>query len=117
MNQTIYFRKDVWNKFQDEVGKSNLVNQLLAKHYGINPNEITVDDRPLELNILSIPKKDVNKSVRIVPDIIKTKEDALVSAIKVNNETKGMKLSDLCKVHGTPLDTRGRCLQKGCKYA
>lgn len=23
----------------------------------------------------------------------------------------------LCKVHGLPLDARGRCLQKGCKYA
>ncbi len=23
----------------------------------------------------------------------------------------------VCKVHGTPLDSRGKCLQKGCKYA
>lgn len=23
----------------------------------------------------------------------------------------------LCKIHGTPLDNRGKCLQKGCKYA
>lgn len=23
----------------------------------------------------------------------------------------------LCKDHGTPLDSRGKCLQKGCKYA
>lgn len=23
----------------------------------------------------------------------------------------------LCKIHGTPLDSRGKCLQKGCKYA
>lgn len=23
----------------------------------------------------------------------------------------------LCKVHGIPLDSRGKCLQKGCKYA
>lgn len=23
----------------------------------------------------------------------------------------------LCKIHGTPLDGRGKCLQKGCKYA
>lgn len=22
-----------------------------------------------------------------------------------------------CKIHGAPLDSRGRCLQKGCKYA
>lgn len=23
----------------------------------------------------------------------------------------------ICKIHGTPLDSRGKCLQKGCKYA
>lgn len=23
----------------------------------------------------------------------------------------------ICKLHGTPLDSRGKCLQKGCKYA
>lgn len=23
----------------------------------------------------------------------------------------------VCKIHGTPLDARGKCLQKGCKYA
>lgn len=23
----------------------------------------------------------------------------------------------VCKIHGTPLDSRGKCLQKGCKYA
>lgn len=23
----------------------------------------------------------------------------------------------LCKIHQTPLDNRGKCLQKGCKYA
>jgi hypothetical protein len=23
----------------------------------------------------------------------------------------------LCKIHALPLDSRGRCLQKGCKYA
>lgn len=24
---------------------------------------------------------------------------------------------ELCKIHGLPLDDRGRCLQKGCKYS
>lgn len=23
----------------------------------------------------------------------------------------------LCKIHGIPLDDRGRCMQKGCRYA
>ena len=27
------------------------------------------------------------------------------------------KANGMCKIHGTPLDGRGRCLQKGCKYS
>lgn len=26
-------------------------------------------------------------------------------------------IAGLCKIHGTPLDDRGKCLQKGCKYS
>lgn len=33
MNQTIYFNKDVWEKFQDEQEKSKLINRLLREHY------------------------------------------------------------------------------------
>jgi hypothetical protein len=44
MNQTIYFRKDVWEKFGEEKGKSNIINQLLAEHYGLDPREVTVSD-------------------------------------------------------------------------
>ena len=35
MNQTIYFRKAVWDNFKDETDKSALVNDLLAHHYEI----------------------------------------------------------------------------------
>lgn len=24
---------------------------------------------------------------------------------------------EICKIHGTPMTTQGKCLQKGCKYA
>lgn len=44
--------------------------------------------------------------------IIKKPEDVL-SVINTN----GIPLNKLCKIHSTPLDNRGRCLQKGCKYA
>lgn len=33
MNQTIYFRKDVWTRFGLEKKKSELVNHLLELHY------------------------------------------------------------------------------------
>lgn len=33
MNQTIYFRKDIWEKIKDEPEKSKVINELLDKHY------------------------------------------------------------------------------------
>ena len=36
-----------------------------------------------------------------------------LKAVKTSDPTK----QAVCKIHGTPLDFRGRCLQKGCKYA
>lgn len=32
-------------------------------------------------------------------------------------ESYGSQGAKLCKTHGTPLDGRGKCLQKGCKYS
>lgn len=44
--------------------------------------------------------------------IIKTPEDAVATIKSIFPEAKA-----LCKIHGTPLDDRGKCMQKGCKYA
>lgn len=67
------------------------------------------------------------------PAVIKTPKDAEKAVgKKINANWEGHKqLRDaslgrlpklesnvkLCKIHGTPLDSRGKCLQKGCKYA
>lgn len=37
----------------------------------------------------------------------------------IKETAQGVKIAvpKLCKIHFTPLDDRGRCMQKGCKYA
>lgn len=44
MNQTIYFRKENWEKFKDEPQKSELVNLLLARHYDIYKQGTLIED-------------------------------------------------------------------------
>lgn len=39
-----------------------------------------------------------------------------VSKLKVPVAPERLK-NGVCKIHGTPLDSRGKCLQKGCQYA
>lgn len=38
------------------------------------------------------------------------------SIIPLIKETELLVKRGLCKIHGTPLDSRGRCLTKDCKY-
>lgn len=33
MQQNIYFRKHIWERFKDEDDKSDLINRLLEEHY------------------------------------------------------------------------------------
>lgn len=91
MNQTIYFRKDIWESFQDEPEKSSLVNELLAKHYG-KPTLVDPIIRVKPLGVVKAP-------------------DAPAQPLK---KEVG---ANLCKIHGTPLTVFGKCLMKGCKYA
>lgn len=98
MNQTIYFRKEVWEKFENEDSKSQLVNELLAKHYGTlettPPKALLTDEATLT-------------GFRNVPDGTRIKDLASVKRFE----------QGVCKIHGLPLDGRGRCMQKGCKYS
>lgn len=58
---------------------------------------------------LSKPTKSVTQK-KLVPKIL---EPILDNIEKGTNRA----VNGLCKAHGTPLDDRGRCMQKGCKYA
>lgn len=87
-------------RFDSEPKKSELVNRLLAEHYSLPP----LRDKPL--GIPPVAKKHE------VPDLEVVKE---LSRQQNNPRFTGAIAS--CKVHGLPLDSRGRCLQKGCKYS
>lgn len=54
----------------------------------------------------------------VVKDKVAKENPELVKQFnKVAEKLKDQPAGALCRVHGTPLDNRGRCLQKGCKYA
>lgn len=44
MNQTIYFRKEIWELFKDEPNKSEVINRLLDMHYSMGGK---LRDKPL----------------------------------------------------------------------
>jgi len=86
---TVYIRKDDIDEWRKLSAKSTFVHNALniVREGGEEALGLIVDDRTQVTNL--------DKPL-----------------VKVN-----LKGEPLCKVHGTPLDTRGRCLQKGCKYA
>lgn len=59
MQYNTYYRKDVWERFKEEPNKSELVNELLAEHYGDpQKEEWTVDSevpQPRKNNIPEFP--------------------------------------------------------------
>lgn len=60
------------------------------------------------------------KTYRLLSTNLKTikKSGIEVVALDKKIEIPAERLAQgVCKIHGTPLDRRGKCLQKGCKYA
>jgi hypothetical protein len=64
-------------------------------------NAIELKDRYLELS--TADKQELKIKLENIP-------------VEMNTPARRLD-NGLCKVHGLPLDARGRCLQKGCKYA
>lgn len=60
-------------------------------------------------------KNITNKSAWVNAMLERTPPNA--KAIKQHFEPEPMVSVNVCKVHGTPLTSQGKCLQKGCKYA
>lgn len=48
------------------------------------------------------------------PPVIKTAQEAMTRIAQAHTDKD---YHGLCKIHGTPLTDKGKCLQKGCKYA
>jgi hypothetical protein len=99
MNITIYIRKDLEDLFKAEKEKSKLVNRLLDEYYS---SGLKLRDKPLW------PEETISEKNKSVATATR------VEAFTKLKDTLGVKL---CKIHGTPLDDRNRCLTKGCRYA
>lgn len=56
--------------------------------------------------------KELLKSDRPVVHKVEMKDKDWVRPVPKERLANGV-----CKVHGTPLDDRGKCLMKGCKYS
>jgi hypothetical protein len=102
MQATIYIRKENQARWDEIKDKSAWVNAYLEKS---PPNSKVLAEGLEPVSTPIIPKTTPVKQVKTVDVLI----DGLEKAIKEH--------TPVCKIHGIRLDARGRCLQKGCKYA
>lgn len=93
MLQTIYFQKAVWENFQTEEKKSELVNRLLTEHYGENPvGALSYVERVKEIGkvIKDEAKDDARRGDEAVAAVMGVFPEAEVITPKKN----------WCKIHG-----------------
>lgn len=116
---------------------SGLINYLLDKHFGHHSGDELAPGAKGGVVLRDLPPPTVAKE-QLYPELKKppirladseeaklteTNSAVFRNIVRVNAqaedwENKNAKAAHgICKIHGTPLDTRGRCLQKGCKYA
>lgn len=81
MQQNIYFRKDVWDKFKDEENKSGLINELLGDLYKVEktiPKSKNIKDsldgtisidNPTKPAVFHNPIKTPNDAVKVIKQI------------------------------------------------
>jgi hypothetical protein len=72
------------------------------------PRPQAVSNTPTSIGI-SIPNIVDDDGREVVQATLNAVTQAAVDKLKLKGP--------VCKIHGTPLDFRGRCMQKGCKYA
>lgn len=101
---TVYIRDEDLPKWKGLEKKSEFIHNALANMMVVSSSDVPMtSDNPSQLKTINSPKKVPTPKLPDIPGIITA--DKLPSNVK------------LCKIHDTPLDSRGRCLQKGCKYA
>lgn len=108
---TVYVRRKDLKKWKAIEKKAEFIHNALDiadKYKALEPEEkIAVKEH---IKVLIPPKPKKEKKVK--PKVIKTPQEAEVATASIKLPT-----INLCKIHGVPLDNRGKCLQKGCKYA
>lgn len=86
----------------------------VVRRIGVLPDGsvgIQADPRGID-KVLAKQKKGIIKSPKDAEKAVTPEMVGELPAIK-----RILEKNKLCKIHGTPLDDRGRCMQKGCKYA
>lgn len=105
------FRENIRKAFNDaEEG-----HQVVIERYGQKYQLISLVDKPIgNMSFESVPNKIVIEPAVLIksPPRPRAQEDVQKMGIGVQRSLNG-----ICKIHKTPLDDRGKCLQKGCKYA
>lgn len=98
-------RKNIYIRVEDESKWEGLLNKSEFIHNALQPfGTLKEAGTPVELEVTGLP------------DLL-TKPKGKHKLPKGLVVPVGRLQNGVCKVHGTPLDSRGKCLQKGCKYS
>lgn len=92
--------------FSEEEHKSAIVNKLLLDYY---------KDRYKKGKTNITYAKETSK-LPTTQEIENYKANEKIDRLKTPLATERLNRG-LCKIHEAPLDSRGKCLQKGCKYS
>lgn len=117
---TVYIRNEDIDEWRSIGAKTTFVHNALKqlKDSGIEALGLIVDDR-VQVTTLDKPLVRMDKGMDTYTK--KIISDGTVAIGEFPDGTTGIKKSrlknGLCKIHGTPLDSRGKCLQKNCRYA
>lgn len=100
---TVYIREEDLVRWKAVQKKSEFIHNAL--------NGAVIG--PLDSN------SDIASQVSTAARIIKSTTDAEKATLNqlARDVAPNYIKQKLCKIHGTPLDDRGRCLVKGCKYS
>lgn len=115
-NVTTYIRKDDMELWLACPNKAELI------HNALHPVQLP-EGNPYSRLTVSEHKKYSKAAEELLPKRQYIREDIINAPEEVVEIAKTLNLSPdrgsngICKVHHTPLDNRGKCLQKGCRYA
>lgn len=103
---------------QQDTSMSGIINKLIEKERGGTPLQIAKEHFEKELDEWpTTNEKPVTKPKEAVASVSPGNVSATVRNLAKSYPPIRNEFRPVCKVHGTPLDLRGKCLQKGCKYS
>lgn len=119
------FRQNIRKAFND----ADAGHEVVIERYGQKFQLVSLVDKPLPGHAIESNPGGMGSGFAFdnptKPVIINTPTGTVVAGADIASVTKVVKKiapdvrfqNGVCKIHGLPLDDRGRCMQKGCKYA